>query len=436
MSEWREVSLGEVVERAGGFIKTGPFGSQLHAEEYTTDPDGVPVIMPKDMVSGRVARESVSRVDQTVAERLRAHRLAPGDLVLARRGDLGRFAFIEDDEGGWLCGTGAMRVHAPDEEVICPRFLRYAMARPRVADWLMGQAVGATMPNLNGAIVAEIPLRVPEPRTQRRVSAVLAAFDELIEINERRIELLEDVARSLYHEWFVRFRSGGAGYGFSRRRLPSGWYAKSIGDLCLAVRGRSYRKAELSAVEGVPFLTLKSVAPGGGFRPGGLKRYTGRYNESQRVQAGETLVAVTDMAQERRIVAQAFRMPTLDEPFAVPSLDLVVVRPKSAGLRTYLHAVLRYSDFAARLRHFANGANVLHLAVERILEAPIIVPDERTVKAFSSHLESLFSDCERVERANRALARTRDLLLPRLVTGWLNISDLDLNGLLQEEGGE
>lgn len=209
MSEWRETTLGALVAEAGGFIRTGPFGSQLHAHEYTDDPRGFPVVMPKDMVGGRVARAAVSRVDQPVADRLAAHQLAPGDIALARRGDIGRYAFIGPDEGGWLCGTGCLRLHAPDSDVVWPLFLRYAMRSPEVVAWLAGQAVGATMPNLNAKIVSQLPIRLPSSATQRRIAAVLGAFDELIEINERRIELLEDLARSLYREWFVRFRFPG-----------------------------------------------------------------------------------------------------------------------------------------------------------------------------------------------------------------------------------
>ncbi len=143
------------------------------------------------------------------------------------------------------------------------------------------------------------------------------------------------------------------------------------------------------------------------------------------------LVAVTDMTQERRIVAQALRVPELDDDeFAVPSLDLVVVRPLAADLQTYLYAFLRHSGFAERVRDFANGANVLHLAVERIQEALLVLPDERTLASFVSHADAIFSQVELLARTNRALTATRDLLLPRLVTGRLDISDVDLGELL------
>jgi len=430
VGEWQAYTLGDLVGAADGLIKTGPFGSQLHASEYTDDQRGVPVVMPKDMLNGRVDRDSVSRVSDAVAERLHGHRLAAGDLVLARRGDVGRLAFVGPDEAGWLCGTGSMRVHAPDRDVLDPQFLRYAMTAPPVTEWLVGQAVGATMPNLNARIVSGVPIGVPGVPTQRRIAAVLSAFDELIEINERRIELLEDLARSLYREWFVHFRFPGhenvkfvhSGLG----PIPDGWEVQPIDQIAAAIRGRSYRRAELSESGGVPFLNLKCLKRDGGFRQSGLKRYLGSYKDTQRAATGDVLVAVTDMTQERRIVAQAFRMPDIGELFAVPSLDLTLLKPRREGMKPFLYATLRYSNFSERLRHFANGANVLHLSVDRILEYSLAIPDAKLLQGFTTAISPILDEAEFLAVHNRQVAATRDLLLPRLVTGRLDISDVDL----------
>jgi restriction endonuclease S subunit len=263
VGEWQAYTLGDLVGAAGGLVKTGPFGSQLHASEYTNDHDGVPVVMPKDMLNGRVNRDSVSRVSEIVAERLRVHRLAAGDLVLARRGDVGRLAFVGPDEAGWLCGTGSMRVHAPNRDVLDPQFLRYAMTAPPVAEWLVGQAVGATMPNLNANIVAGVPIAVPGVTTQRRIAAVLSAFDELIEINERRIELLEDLARSLYREWFVHFRFPGEDVELVDSELgpiPEGWEVARLGSTAKWLSGGTPSTTEPAFWDGdIPWISSGSL---------------------------------------------------------------------------------------------------------------------------------------------------------------------------------
>jgi type I restriction enzyme S subunit len=106
--EWEQTTLGEICRRGGGDIQTGPFGSQLHASDYV--PVGIPSIMPQNIGDNRVVIEGIARITVEDAERLRRYRVRPGDIVYSRRGDVERRALIRDEEDGWLCGTGCLRV--------------------------------------------------------------------------------------------------------------------------------------------------------------------------------------------------------------------------------------------------------------------------------------------------------------------------------------
>jgi len=405
MGEWRDACLGELVAAAGGSIRTGPFGSQLHADEYTDDPAGVPVVMPKDMVQGRVARGTVSRIDELTAERLKVHRLAPGDLVLARRGDVGRYAFIEEDEAGWLCGTGAMRVHAPDPMVIWPRFLEYAMAHRQVTDWLVGHAVGATMPNLNSAIVAQIPLSVPTVPTQRRIASVLAAFDDLIEINERRIELLEDLARSLYHEWFVRFRFPGhetATFVASELgTIPTGWAVARLGDV-----------AELRYGKALPATTRR---PG----PHAVVSSAGVVGEHD-----EALVQGPGVVVGRK--GNVGAVWWINDAFFPIDTAYYVETDAPLGLVYWQLRDLKFID---------SHAAVPGLSREQAGSLLLLIPSRWLAEKFDAIHATCFGSIRELRAQNQVLAATRDLLLPRLVTGRLDISDVDLGDLLPAEAG-
>jgi type I restriction enzyme, S subunit len=207
MSTWVEKPLGEIADLAGGMVRTGPFGAQLHQHDYVTD-GAVAVVMPKDMAGGKVRFDSIARIDQTVADGLREHRLHPGDIVLARRGDVGRAAWVDVTDGPLLCGTGSMRIHLPGGDVL-PRFVHYYLQTNAAIGWLQGQAVGATMPNLNGAIVRALPVVYPDMVTQAAIVGTLDSIEHLIENNRRRIELLEQMAQAVYREWFVRLRYPG-----------------------------------------------------------------------------------------------------------------------------------------------------------------------------------------------------------------------------------
>lgn len=93
-------TLGEICDQGGGEIKTGPFGSQLHQSDYVDG--GIPVVMPKNIVNGKVATDSIAQISEENVERLRIHKLRDGDIVYGRRGDIGRQALINARETGWL----------------------------------------------------------------------------------------------------------------------------------------------------------------------------------------------------------------------------------------------------------------------------------------------------------------------------------------------
>ncbi len=155
---WRATTLGAEAERCGGVIQTGPFGSQLHASDYV--PEGIPVVMPKDINARRVSTTDIARVREHDAERLSRHRLLVGDIVYSRRGDVERHALIGERETGWLCGTGCLLVRLGPTWP-SPLFASMALDRPETRAWIVQHAIGATMPNLNTGILTAVPLVVP-----------------------------------------------------------------------------------------------------------------------------------------------------------------------------------------------------------------------------------------------------------------------------------
>jgi restriction endonuclease S subunit len=148
---------------ADGGIQTGPFGSQLHQADYSEE--GIPVIMPKDLVGYRIAVESIARIPEDLANKLGRHRMTEGDTVYGRRGDIGRRAFIGRRQEGWFCGTGCLRIR-PDLTAINPRFLFDALGSSETAGAIANRAKGATMPNLNAMLMRSVPVLVAPRRLQ------------------------------------------------------------------------------------------------------------------------------------------------------------------------------------------------------------------------------------------------------------------------------
>ncbi len=281
-------------------------------------------------------------------------------------------------------------------------------------------------------------LMAPRPPldVQQRIGAVLGAIDDLIENNRRRVALLEQMAQAIYREWFVHFRY--PGYEDDELvdsplgPIPAGWDVREVAEVATIVRGRSYRKSELVESGGVPFINLKCMERGGGFRRDGLKRYAGPFKPEQESRPGDIVLAVTDLTQGREILARATLVPPLSEGSGVISLDVVRVVPNEASDRIPLFALLRYSDLADRVKEFANGSTVLHLSPDHVGAAPILWPLGHIRRRLADALGPNHELCNALGESIDRLAALRDLLLPKLVTGAIDVSHLDLDNLLDD----
>lgn len=199
---WEFTTLGEVCDRGGGNIQTGPFGSQLHASDYVEE--GIPSIMPVNIGDNRLLEKDIKRITEEDAQRLSKHLVVPGDIIYSRRGDVERRALVREEQRGWFCGTGCIKVRL-GEGVVDPAFASFYLDHPNVREWIVQHAVGATMPNLNTSIMKAIPFAVPPPEEQRAIASILGALDDKIELNRRMNATLESLARAIFKSWFVDF---------------------------------------------------------------------------------------------------------------------------------------------------------------------------------------------------------------------------------------
>ena len=153
-AHWQVSKLGYVAKS----LQTGPFGSQLHADEYVED--GTPLINPSDISNGKLTGNPTITVEEAVVARLSRHKLELDDIVIARRGEMGRAGLVGKDNVGWLCGTGSLRARL-NKDVINPKYLLYQFSMRGVSEYLSLQSVGSTMDNLNTSILGRLWVVVP-----------------------------------------------------------------------------------------------------------------------------------------------------------------------------------------------------------------------------------------------------------------------------------
>jgi len=354
----------------------------------------------------------------------------PDDVVFSYEATLHRYALIPQGFRG--CLGRRLALVRPNTSVVLPRFLHFAMLGPAWRSTVQDRVIsGSTVDRVPIIDFPKFPIELPDLDTQSRIVDVLGAIDDLIENNRRRIALLEQMAQAIYRQWFVQFRYPGHEddelVESPLGSIPAGWEVLPVAGVAKIVRGRSYRGNELVDEGGVPFINLKCMERGGGFRRDGLKRYIGQFKPEQVTNPGDVVLAVTDLTQGREILARATLVPRMSEVAGVISLDVVRVVPNTADDRIPLFAVLRYSDLADRVKEFANGSTVLHLSPDHIAAANIVWPPPALRRKTDDVLGPVYAMADDLADAADRLVGLRNLLLPRLVTGAINVSRLDFD---------
>lgn len=174
-THWKSVRLKFIAES----IQTGPFGSQLHFGDYTSG--GIPVINPSHLYNGKIFADPDVAVDQKTWDRLLRHELLEGDIVFARRGELGRCGLVTSEEVGWLCGTGSMRVRLYKNWVL-PAFIIQVLSINGAAEQLILESVGSTMDNLNTKVLGDLLLPLPPTNEQKNIISYLQERNEYFQI--------------------------------------------------------------------------------------------------------------------------------------------------------------------------------------------------------------------------------------------------------------
>ncbi|WP_039648479.1 restriction endonuclease subunit S, partial [Geobacter anodireducens] len=373
-------TLGEICDRCGGVIQTGPFGSQLHESDYSAD--GLPVIMPKDIAEGRINSETVARIPEHKADQLARHKVSNGTIVMPRRGEISKRAFIREDEAGWLCGTGCIKIELKGAALL-PRFLYYYLDMPSMVEWIERKAVGTTMLNLNTSIIRQIPVPVLSLDIQNKIASILSAYDDLIENNQRRIRLLEDSTRLLYQEWFVRLRFPGHEHTPIVDGVPEGWERKKLSDVLTLHYGKALKESD--RVEGsIPVFGSSGIV--------------GAHNRAL-VKGPGIIVG------RKGNVGSVFWSDT--DFFAIDTVYYI----DSATSSLFLYGNLQNQNFQN-----SDGA-VPGLNRNHAYSLPIVIPPKGLRDAYEEAVKPVYDQMCILKNQSQKLKQARDLLLPRLMSG-------------------
>lgn len=196
MNRWKIYKLSDIAD-----VQTGPFGSQLHQRDYVDV--GTPCIMPCNIGANLdVQTDNIAYLKASDIIRLNKYCVKEGDIIYSRRGDIEKCAYINHLQEGWLCGTGCLRIR-PNTSICFPKYLAYLLSTKESKKWIVANAVGTTMLNLNSSILNTMPVSLPPLAEQKRIADILSAIDDKIELNRRINANLEQQAQALFDEYFI-----------------------------------------------------------------------------------------------------------------------------------------------------------------------------------------------------------------------------------------
>jgi type I restriction enzyme S subunit len=412
---WDKKTLGEIYEIEGGSVQTGPFGSQLHEADYTEF--GVPVIMPKDIIDDKLDLSGIAHISEDDAKRLSQHIVKKNDIICPRRGEIGKRIIIEDDNVGAFCGTGCIRLRGTGT-VLNQLFFFYFLKQPNVVKWIENQAIGATMMNLNTSILKSIPVKYPPLPIQQKIASILSAYDELIENNKQRIKLLEEMAEEIYKEWFVRLRFPNYENTEFVDGLPKGWENGKVEDFFKTSSGGTPSRQKESEYYGGAIDWIKTGELKDTFIQESEEKITeiGLKNSSAKLFPPNTLL----MAMYGVNIGQL----GISVKASSANQAVCVFTPIHQNRYSLFYSFFFFKSIRTQLFNMSMGAAQQNLSQEIIKRINFTQPTADLLNSFNKIQEPLFEEIKLLQQKNQLLQQTRDLLLPRLISGKLSVEGL------------
>lgn len=405
----KEIFLRELAD-----IQTGPFGSQLHKEDYVEN--GTPIVTVEHLGNKDFSEQNLPRVSNSDKKRLKKYVLKEGDIVFSRVGSVDRCSYVDKTHEGWMFSGRCLRVR-PNTE-IDSEYLYYYFCMDEIKEFVRNIAVGATMPSINTKLLGEVTVRFPNLVQQKKIVGVLSAIDGKIKVNQKINDNLQKQLYEIYKAWYQDFLCVDdltlieSPYG----KIPQGWHYSMLGDLCKSVSvTHNFNTDRLiflntGDIEDGQFLHSEYMAVAD--MPG---------------QAKKTIMPNDILYSEIRPINRHFACVDFQADNYVVSTKLMVIRANSFDSRRLYH-FLTLQDTLEELQMQAESRSGTfpQIRFENISKLPILIADSNTETAFITLLHAAYNQIEHNNSENKKLSELRNSLLPQLMSGKIDVSRIRL----------
>lgn len=374
-------------------IQTGPFGSQLHKEDYVAD--GTPIVTVEHLGNKMFSEQNLPRVSNTDKNRLKKYVLKQGDIVFSRVGSVDRCSYVDQKHDGWMFSGRCLRVRPTSE--IDSEYLYYYFCLEETKQFVRNISVGATMPSINTKLLGEVVVTFPELEQQKRISGILSAIDSKIEVNQKINDNLAVLLQTVYQERF----------GDVDKAVEQG----VLSDICSYSKDR----VAVSELDVSTYFSTENMLP----RKAGSTEATSLPTTPQTTAChkGDTLISN---------IRPYFKKIVYCEDECGCSTDVLCFMPNQPQFSAYLFSTLYADKFFAFMVAGAKGTKMPRGDKQRIMTYPIVLPSEVALAEFNIIALPLIKQIYSNRAENKRLSLLRDTLLPKLMSGELDVSDIDL----------
>lgn len=376
-------------------IQTGPFGSQLHKEDYVEV--GTPIVTVEHLGNRIFTEQNLPKVSDGDRKRLEKYLLSTGDIVFSRVGSVDRCSYVDEWHSGWMFSGRCLRIRP--SECINPLYLYYYFCLEEVRQFVRNIAVGATMPSINTKLLGEVPVSVPSIQTQRRIAAILSSLDDKIELNNKINANLEQQAQALFKAWFE---------DVSPERLPFGWRFVTLGEV-VTISKRIFSPSAVSEMQ-LEHYSIPAFDEG---------RFP-VFEPSTSVKSNKFIVDKDCfMISKLNPTTKRVWRPYCLSGTAVCSTEFIVYKAKDVNMTDFLYSVIdsvTFSDFMCSHVTGSTGSRQRTNPSET-LAFELVVPSDDKLLEFQSIVAPMYAQIRTNAIENDRLRRIRDAVLPKLMSG-------------------
>ena len=399
--EWKEVRLGEVAD-----VQTGPFGSQLHKENYVNK--GTPIVTVEHLGNKWFTSQNLPMVSDEDKLRLAKYCSQEGDVIFSRVGSVDRCSYVSKEYSGWLFSGRCLRVRP--RSGINPEYLYYFLTNEGTKQYIRNIAVGATMPSINTKLLNEVPITIPSLDDQRRIVSILSSLDRKIELNNKINADLEEMAQTIFKNWFVDFEpfKDGKFVDSELGMIPEGWKVGSPYEYAKVVYGAPYKSAKFNDNgEGLPLIRIRDL------KDCNPQFYTPEIlPQTEYVNMGDIVAGM-----DAEFVPHIWKGNT-----GLLNQRVCKLMPQQTSISNLFVLYLMKPELEF-VQSYKTGTTVSHLGKADIDKFVVVLPPLEVVEECSKILDSILQRIKNISAESRTLSLLRDTLLPRLMSGELEIPE-------------